>query len=98
VVVLISMPVWEGLKGLMNVTAAESKGITVIVCVAGSSDSDMPLTVIPVFPVGVCAGVSSDVGAVGEEASPPPQPATPLTSSTVTTPATHLRRFDIRRQ
>ena len=40
VVVLISMPVWEGLKGLMYVTAAGSKGITVIVCVAGSSDVD----------------------------------------------------------
>jgi hypothetical protein len=38
VVVLISMPVWEGLKGLMSVTAAESKGSTVMVCVAGSSD------------------------------------------------------------
>ena len=96
-VVLISMPVWEGLKGLMYVTAAESKGITVIVCVAGSSDSDMPLTVRPVSPVGVGDGVSSDVGAVGEEASPPPQPATPLTSSTVTTPTTPRRRFNMRR-
>ena len=96
-IVLISMPVWEGLKGLMIVTAAESKGITAIVCVAGSSDSDMPLTVIPVFPVGVGDGVSSDVGAVGEEASPPPQPATPLTSSAATTPTTPLRRFSMRR-
>jgi hypothetical protein len=32
------MPVWEGVKGLMSVTAAGSKGSTVIVCVAGSSD------------------------------------------------------------
>jgi hypothetical protein len=32
------MPVWEGMKGLMSVTAAGSKGSTVIVCVAGSSD------------------------------------------------------------
>ena len=96
--VLISMPVWEGLKGLMNVTAAGSKGITVIVCVAGSSDSDMPLTVIPAFPVWGGDGVSSDVGAVGEEVSPPPQPAAPLTSSAATTPTTHLRRFNISRQ
>ena len=94
VIVLISMPVWEGLKGLMYVTAAGSKGITVIVCVAGSSDSDMPLTVIPVFPVGVGDGVSSDVGAVGEEESSPPQPATvPTTSSTATTSTAHLRIF-----
>ena len=43
VIVLISMPVWEGLKGLMYVTAAGSKGITVIVCVAGNfyPESDM---------------------------------------------------------
>ena len=40
VIVLTSMPVWEGVKGLMSVTAAGSKGSTVIVCVAGSSDVD----------------------------------------------------------
>jgi hypothetical protein len=62
------MPVWEGLKGLMSVTAAGSKGITVIVCVAGSPDSDMPLTVMPVFPVDT---VPAWVGVVGEEESPP---------------------------
>jgi len=38
------MPVWEGVKGLMSVTDAGSKGIWVIVCVAGSPDSDMPST------------------------------------------------------
>ena len=99
VIVLTSMPVWEGVKGLMSVTAAGSKGITVIVCVAGSPDSDMPLTVMPVFPVDPVSvwldvDVSTDVGAVGEEASPPPQPATvPTTSSTATISTAHLRIF-----
>jgi hypothetical protein len=96
------MPVWEGLNGLMSVTAAGSKGIATIVCVAGSSDSDMPSTMGPVSgpPVdGVSSdpfvdGVSSDVGAVGEEA---PQPATLLTSSIAAIPTTPLRRFSIHR-
>jgi hypothetical protein len=92
VIVLISMPVWEGLKGLMYVTAAGSTGITVIVCVAGSSDSGMPLTVMPVFPVDT---VPVWVGVVGEEASPT-QPATvPTTSSTATTLTAHLLIFSI---
>ena len=62
-------------------TAAVSNGSTVIVWVAGSSDSDMPLTVMPVFfvdpvPAWVCVVCSTDVGVVGNEESPPPQPAT----------------------
>jgi len=79
----------------MSVTAAESKGITVIVCVAGSSDSDMPLTVMPVFPVDpVFVVVPTDVGVVGEEESPPPQPASiPTTNSTTINLTRHLRIF-----
>jgi hypothetical protein len=75
-----------GLKGLMYVTADGSTGITVIVCAAGSPDSDMPLTVMPVFPVDP---VLVWVGVVGEEESPP-QPATvPTTSSIATTSIAH---------
>ena len=80
VIVLTSMPVWEGVKGLMSVTAAGSKGSAVIVCVAGSSGVDT---------------VAAWVGAVGEEgSSPPPHPTTvPTTSSTATTSTAHLRIF-----
>jgi hypothetical protein len=97
VVVLISMPVWEGLKGLIYVTADGATGITVIVCAAGRSDSDMPSTVMPGFPpdsdaVGFGEGVATDVGAVGEEESPPPHPAT---VSTATTPTASLRRVSM---
>ena len=83
----------------MSVTAAVSKGIRVIVCVAGSSDSDMPLTVRPVFPVDpvsvwVGVGVSTDVGVVGDAESPPPQPATvPTRSCTATTSTAYFRIF-----
>ena len=68
----------------MSVTAAVSNGSTVIVWVAGSSDSDMPLTVMPVFfvdpaPTWFCVVCSTDVGVVGNEESPPPQPATVVT-------------------
>ena len=47
----------------------------------------MPSTVMPVFPVWVGDGVSTDVGAVGEEESPPPQPVTAPSSpnTTITT-------------
>ena len=82
----------------MYVTADGSTGITVIVCVAGSSDSDMPLTVIPVFPVDtvpvwVVVGVATDEGVVGEE-SPPQLATVPTTSSTATISTTHLRIFN----
>ena len=93
-IVLISMPVWEGLKGLMYVTADGSTGITVIVCAAGRSDSDMPSTVLPEFPPdSEPVGFGEGVATVGEEKSPPPHPATAPTSST----ATHLSRVSMRR-
>ena len=105
------MPVWEGLNGLMSVTAAGSKGIATIVCVAGSSDSDMPSTMGPVSgpPVdGVSSdpfvdGVSSDPfvdgvsSDVGAVGEEAPQPATLLTSSIAAIPTTPLRRLSIHR-
>ena len=83
----------------MSVTTVVSNGSTVIVWVAGSSDSDMPLTVMPVFfvdPVPVWVGVvrSTDVGVVGNEESPPPQPATVvMTKGTVMRQATYVYLF-----
>ena len=69
----------------MSVTPVGSNGSTVIVWVAGSSDSDMPLTVVPVFfvdPVPFWVGVvcSTDVGVVGNEESPAPQPEIVVTT------------------
>ena len=81
----------------MSVTAVVSNGSTVIVWVAGSSDSDMPLTVMPVFfvdPVPVWVGVvcSTDVGVVGNEESP--QPATVvMTKGTAMRQATYVYLF-----
>ena len=47
----------EGVKGLMSVTVAGSKGIWVIVWVAGSPDSDMPSTsIVPDSEVPVAPG------------------------------------------
>ena len=82
----------------MNVTADGSKGITAIVCVAGSSDSEMPLPVLPVFPVDTVSvwgvvGVATDEGVVGEE-SPPQLATVPTTNSTATISTTHLRIFN----
>lgn len=90
VIVFMSMPVWEGVKGLMSVTSAGSKGSTVIVCAAGSSDSEIPLTVMPVFSVDT---VSVSLGAVGEEESSPQPVSVPTTSSTETTASVHLLIF-----
>jgi hypothetical protein len=49
------------------------------------------------MPSGLDGGVAADVGAVGEEESPPPHPGRALASSTATTPTTHLRRVSMSR-